>query len=162
MIRETKPKLAKFAFEIGLNRDILSYGETFAKIHELVKDIPFKEKGPYWQVIRNSMGKMSVTLYINDEELYKKIHDIVHGPQPLKVGDKVTVYNGHHTFAHFAAWEHIDKVPDFEYGQDATAGEYIISYIGLHTPRSDTLIYVINNKYMMDAPAFEKSSVQDE
>lgn len=162
MIRETKPKLAKYAFEIGIGRDILSYGEIFAKIHELVKDIPFQEKGPYWQVLRNAMGTMSVTLYINDEELYRQICNIIHGPQKLRVGDKVTVYDGAHAYAHFSSWGQIDKVPDFEYGIQPEVGEYVITYIGIHTPRMDTLVYVINNRYMMDAPAFEKDSVQED
>ena len=157
MIRETKPKLAKYAFEIGLGRDILSYGETFAKIHELVKDIPFKEKGPYWQVIRNSMGTMTVTLYINDEGLYQKIRDIVSWAREFKVGDKVFVYDAEHVYAVYDTWEHIDKVPDFEGGARPTVGPHIITFIGQHSPRSlrtKDLIYVLDNKFMMDPQAF--------
>lgn len=69
---ETKPRKAKYAFEVRMSEDILSQGLLFAAVHDVLKCHP-QSPETWFRDYRNGAGTYSLHLYINDEEIYKQV-----------------------------------------------------------------------------------------
>lgn len=69
---ESKPRKAKYAFEIKMSPDILSEGLLFTAVHNVIRDVP-QSPETYFTDYRNGMGTYSLHIYINDDALYNQI-----------------------------------------------------------------------------------------
>jgi hypothetical protein len=69
---ETKPRKAKYAFEIRMSDDILNEGALFSAVHGVIYDLP-ESKETWWKEYRNGAGTYSLHLYINDDAIYDRI-----------------------------------------------------------------------------------------
>lgn len=77
MIRETKPRKAKYGFQVGFNSEAM---REIAILYSVLQSYTGNPCSPDKSVIRNfwvetpnSMGKSDVLLYINDEDIYKAV-----------------------------------------------------------------------------------------
>jgi len=69
---ETKPRKAKYAFEVRMSEDILSEGLLFAAVHDVLRRYP-QSPETWFQDYRNGAGTYSLHIYINDVEIYKHV-----------------------------------------------------------------------------------------
>lgn len=69
---ETKPRKAKFAFEIRMSEDILSEGLLFAAINTMLIAHP-ESPDTWWKEYRNGAGTYSLHIYINDVAIYNEV-----------------------------------------------------------------------------------------
>lgn len=72
MIRETKPRKAKYAFEITMSKNMLDYGAKLLMMQSVLFGVPESDT-TWWQNYTNSAGTYCLTIYINDEELYQQL-----------------------------------------------------------------------------------------
>jgi hypothetical protein len=68
---ETKPRKAKYAFEVRMSEDILSEGLLFAALDVVLKSHP-QSKETWFQDYRNGAGTYSLHIYINDDLIYQQ------------------------------------------------------------------------------------------
>lgn len=70
IFRETKPRKAKYGFKL----DMHDYEAIFLQAPDLLKACFGNTSAglEWWQEMPNSMGSVSLLIYINDEALYNK------------------------------------------------------------------------------------------